>query len=87
LFEEKVPDLVKKYKNGNKCGQVRDPLIAQTYITNPLLLDKGNKFIIRTRMLIASTNPMLVFYNDGFIRASPTKYEKSSRDVKTCLFF
>jgi hypothetical protein len=32
-------------------------------------------------MLIASTDPLIVFYHDGFIRMSMVKYDKNSKDV------
>jgi len=70
-----------EYKNGSMCGKIKKPLIAQEYISNPLLLDLGNKFDFRIYMLIASTNPLIVYYHDGFIRASLDVYDKYSNDV------
>jgi len=68
------------YDNGNRCGLENKSLIAQTYITNPLLLDKNNKFDFRVYMLVASTNPLIVYYHDGFLRVSLEFYDKNSND-------
>jgi len=68
------------YDNGNKCGAENKSIIAQTYITNPLLLDRDNKFDFRVYMLVASTNPLIVYYHDGFLRVSLNEYNKHSSD-------
>ena len=31
-------------------------------------------------MLIASTNPLALYYHDGFLRVSLTKYDKNSNE-------
>ena len=67
------------YKNGELCGQVNKSTIVQTYIYNPLLLD-GYKFDFRVYMVIASTNPMAVYYHDGFLRVSLHPYDVTSED-------
>jgi len=74
-----------EYENGAKCGVDKRGLIAQQYINNPLLLDLDNKFDFRVYMLIASTNPMIVYYHDGFLRVSLNTYKKSSSDRATHL--
>jgi len=80
LDSEKTKSLNEDYDFGKKCGQRTKPLIAQTYITNPLLLDLDNKFDFRVYMLIASTNPLVVYYHDGFLRASLSTYDKFSHE-------
>ena len=39
------------------------------------------KFDFRIYMLVASTNPLIVYYHDGFLRISLTKYDKNSTKV------
>jgi len=68
------------YDNGDNCGKDNSSVIAQTYVTNPLLLDKDNKFDFRVYMLVASTNPLIVYYHDGFLRVSLETYNKNSED-------
>lgn len=51
-------------------------LIAQTYISDPLLLG-GYKFDIRSYMFIASINPPIVFFHDGYLRVNIEKYDNS----------
>jgi len=73
------------FENGAMCGVENHSLIAQSYVKNPLLLDRDNKFDFRVYMLIASTNPFIVYYHDGFIKVSINSYEKSSNDRATHL--
>ena len=47
------------------------------YIVKPLLIN-NHKFDLRTYLLIASTQPFLVFYHDGFIRRSVAEYSNKT---------
>jgi len=71
------------YMNGELCGNANnvEPLIAQKYITNPLLLDLENKFDLRVYMLLSSTNPIIGYYHDGYLRVSLNKFNRSSSQV------
>jgi len=81
LFDENETENMKSlYDNGKRCGVENKSRIAQTYIPNPLLLDLQNKFDFRVYMLVASTNPLIVYYHDGFLRVSLQKYDKFSED-------
>ena len=75
--------LNKEYQKGKRCGEETMNLLSQTYITNPLLLDRDNKFDFRVYMLISSTNPLIAYYHDGFLRVSLNSFNKSSADVKS----
>jgi len=85
LDEDKAKSLNLEYDYGKKCGTKRKSFLAQKYITNPLLLDKQNKFDFRIYMLIASTNPLIVYYHDGYMRVSLNSFDKSSKDRATHL--
>jgi hypothetical protein len=80
---EKEKSVQALYNNGKKCGQITAPTVAQKYISNPLLLDKKNKFDFRIYMLIASVDPLVVYYHDGFLRVSLQTYDKNSKDPAT----
>jgi hypothetical protein len=81
LLDKNETELRKEeYGNGELCGVLNQSLIAQTYITNPLLLDLNNKFDFRVYMLVASTNPLIVYYHDGFLRVTLQSYDKHSTD-------
>ena len=54
-------------------------MLVQQYITNPLLLD-GHKFDFRIYMQIASTDPLTLYYHDGFLRVSLLNYDKNSKE-------
>jgi len=68
------------YDHGELCGQIKDNNLMQHYIYNPLLLN-GRKFDFRIFMLIASVNPFIVYYHDGMLRVSLTKYNPSGNDT------
>jgi hypothetical protein len=80
LDEENEKYYRELYENGEKCGEVDDNLIAQRYIHNPLTVSNGHKFDFRIYMMIASVNPLIVYYFDGFLRVSMSKYDKNSTE-------
>ncbi|KAL4484951.1 hypothetical protein ABPG74_020128 [Tetrahymena malaccensis] len=71
--------LRRKYYNGQLCGQIDDNLMAQKYVANPHLLE-GHKYDFRVYLLIASTDPLIIYYHDGFLRLSILKYDKNSKE-------
>ena len=81
LHEKNERSLLSSFQNGRRCGRKLKNLIAQTYIDDPLLLDKQNKFDFRIYLLVASTNPLIAYYHDGFLRVSLNAYDKDSSDV------
>lgn len=66
-----------EYENGKKCGFIHINEIAQQYVGNTATF-KGHKFDLRIYMLVASVNPLRVYYHDGFLRVSLEKYDKFS---------
>jgi hypothetical protein len=82
--DEEEAELRKMYANGKKCGAVKKNYIIQHYIYNPLLLE-SHKFDFRMYMLVASTNPFMAYYHDGFLRVSLVDYDVSSNDKKSLL--
>ena len=82
LFDNKYERKLRvDYEDGAKCGERDQSLVAQKYIGNPLLLDKQNKFDFRIYMLVASVDPLIIYYHDGFLRVSLSKYDKHSKEV------
>eukprot|EP01016_Furgasonia_blochmanni_P052304 TRINITY_DN8324_c0_g1_i1.p1 TRINITY_DN8324_c0_g1~~TRINITY_DN8324_c0_g1_i1.p1 ORF type:complete len:644 (+),score=179.94 TRINITY_DN8324_c0_g1_i1:2-1933(+) len=75
--EEK--ELRNKYDSGKRCGEIKANTVLQTYIHNPLLVE-GRKFDFRIYMLVASTDPFVVYYHDGFLRVSLQEYKTDSGD-------
>ena len=81
LDGNKTKSINEAYSYGVQCGVKNESLIAQAYVANPLLLDMNNKFDFRVYMLVASTNPLVVYYHDGFLRVALSSYNKRSREV------
>eukprot|EP01016_Furgasonia_blochmanni_P047574 TRINITY_DN7001_c0_g1_i4.p1 TRINITY_DN7001_c0_g1~~TRINITY_DN7001_c0_g1_i4.p1 ORF type:complete len:705 (-),score=195.27 TRINITY_DN7001_c0_g1_i4:205-2259(-) len=83
LVTEEVEKRVRdNWENGKLCGKRGEDeadLIMQRYITNPLTVE-GRKFDFRLYMLIASTEPLIVYYHDGFLRVSLEEYDENSQD-------
>ena len=77
-------ELRKIYDNGNLCGQVSLNYLIQNYIHNPLLLN-GHKFDFRMYLLVASTDPLIAHYHDGFLRVSLSPYDATSTDKSVLL--
>jgi len=70
------------YQNGTACGRISDNNLIQYNIYNPLLID-NRKFHFRTYMLVASTNPVIAYYHDGYLRLSLSEYDSGSSDLNT----
>jgi len=76
--EEKELNLL--YENGRKCGEENNSsTLIQYMVHNPLLLE-GRKFDFRVYMLVASTNPMIAYSYDGYLRVSLSEYDTKSDD-------
>lgn len=74
-------EIKKTFDSGRKCGEAfSQSIVMQKYISDPLLFD-GHKFDFRVYLLIASTNPLIAFYHDGFLRLSLYYYKKDSDEV------
>jgi len=57
------------------------PLIAQRYVSNIFLLN-GHKFDIRAYMFIASVDPLVVFFHNGYLRVNIEPYDTSNLQNK-----
>jgi len=80
MFDDAQEEMVRQaYQNGSECGKNQSSTVMQRYIGNPLLL-LGHKFDFRIYMLIASTNPMILYYHYGFLRLSLHRYDPDSTE-------
>ena len=77
--EDEERNLTEQYGGGSLCGKNDNPVIVQRYIHNPLLVE-GHKFDFRIYMLIASVNPLVVYYHDGFLRVSFYEYDVTNKE-------
>lgn len=84
LNAEKEGLLRQEYMDGKKCGKIKKELIVQNYVHNPLLLE-NRKFDFRMYMLVGSTNPLMAFYHDGFMRVALFEYNPDSDDKQVLL--
>lgn len=81
IFNETLEkELLAKTENGKTCGSSPSlNLVLQKYIPNPMTVF-GHKFDFRIYALIASTNPLVVYYHDGFLRVSLNEFDIESQD-------
>ena len=77
--EEEEKNLTAEYGGGKLCGKNMKSVIVQRYIHNPLLV-KNHKFDFRIYMMVASVNPMIVYYHDGFLRVSLFEYDVTKNE-------
>jgi len=56
-----------------------EDVVVQRYIMNPLLLNR-KKMEIRSYWLLASVDPLVVFYHDGTVRLTTTDYTQADWD-------
>ena len=82
--DQEEAELIRDYGNGELCGKVSKNYLIQNYIHNPLLLN-GHKFDFRMYLLVASTNPLIAHYHDGFLRVSLSPYDSASNDKSVLL--
>ena len=64
--------------NSNATG-IRGRLV-QEYVSQPALIDGKFKFDIRTWLLVASVDPLIIFYHEGFVRVAKQVYNEKSRN-------
>ena len=75
-LEERVKTM---YTNGTSCGEIESPIQMQKAVLNLLLLN-GHKFDFRVYILVASTNPLIAYYHDGFLKLSVYSLQSNSSD-------
>jgi hypothetical protein len=77
-------DLGEYREQWSKCEANAFNYVAQHYIEHPLLI-KNRKFDMRVYILVASTQPYIVFFNPGYIRRSLAEYKPSSTEKSDVL--
>lgn len=70
------------YGNGTLCGQVKSNNLIQYNVHNILLVE-NKKVGFRMFMMVASTNPVIAYYHDGYARVSLNDYDPNSKEVIT----
>ena len=81
LIDNEVENnLLANYSKGEKCGQIDENLVTQKYLYNPFTI-RGptgrHKFDFRIYMMIVSTDPLIVYFHDGFLRVSLFTYDNN----------
>ena len=77
---KELDELLNTIKNKAKSKQYKH-LIVQKYLTNPLLTLDQKKFDLRIYFLIASIDPLIVLYHDGYLRVALDAYNSNINDT------
>ena len=89
-FFPNLAAIKQKHKEFFPCGSISKDAgashraLVQEYIKRPLLV-KRSKFDARVYMFVASSDPWIVFYHQGYLRRSLAPYDANSRDRKVYL--
>ncbi len=82
LIEEEEHNLKKLFGNGSRCGEISEEIMIQFYIPNFLTI-YGHRFQLKAFMFIASSNPGIVYYHDGYVKINLDLYDpKTPEKVK-----
>ncbi len=84
IDDKEEAKILEMYKGGDLCGEYKANNIIQYFVYNPLLL-YGHKFDFRIYMLVASSNPVISYYYDGFLRVSLHEYTPKSKELGALL--
>jgi len=84
LDREEEEKLRNQYGNGSLCGKIKNAVQIQKFIANPLLIN-GKKCDFRIYFLIASTNPLIVYYHDGYVKVSLFDYKPDTTNKAVLL--
>jgi len=82
---KKIPKKTKVHTENNKPVTKEDPIIVQSYISNPYLIN-GYKFDFRIYVLVTSIDPLRIYlYKNGLVRFATEKFS-TSRDKLDNMF-
>ena len=83
MTEDAIQDLLEEYDYGRNCKakstNLKESYLIQSFIQNPYLV-KGRKFDFRVFLTIASLDPFIVLYHDGFVKIAYEEWDEDSAD-------
>lgn len=60
----------------------KSTMIVQQYLSNPCLLENGQKFDLRVYVLLTSIDPLRIYvYDEGLVRFASSKYNKQEEGI------
>jgi hypothetical protein len=78
--EDDVRDIKDIESARRSSNQKKNTILVQEYVCHELPY-QGHKFHVRIYFLIASIDPLLVLYHDGFLRVAHEEYNEGDRTV------
>jgi len=77
-----IPQKKKVHTENNKKVTKEDPIIVQSYISNPYLIN-GYKFDFRIYVLVTSVDPLRIYlYKNGLVRFATEKFSTSKENLE-----
>jgi hypothetical protein len=76
LPKASLEDSQKNTEYGNDHGERKSEIIVQRYICNEMTWNR-RKFDVRMYWFVASLNPLIVLYHDGYVRVGNSDYSES----------
>jgi hypothetical protein len=64
LDPKEKKSFISQFGDGSKCGTKKTPILAQR-IVSPQMINDTHFIIVRSYMLVSSTNPSIAYYRDG----------------------
>jgi len=75
--------LKETYTNGKDCGKLQDRQLVQTNVNDQLQYEDGRNFKIRSFVHVASLDPLVVYFEEGYALLERTELKENFMELQT----